>query len=261
MKKHDNVKLIVVPDVHGRTFWEDVFRFDAEIVFLGDYLDPFRYEGIYPWDALDNFARIVTFAKKNPNVHLLLGNHDLAYAKGPQVCRSRTDKANYEEIRKLFVDHKDLFSLAYGCSFSGKSFFLSHAGITPGWYEQHSSIFNKSFSETLNADYINQLYFEGALNGVLGEISGYRYGPNKFGSIVWADIYEHTEEQPDLKTDVIQIVGHSQLLDYPLLVRQNYFVYDVDIRQCVYLDTAGELRSLRTGAKFFNQLLPPSQNS
>ena len=37
MKKHDNVKLIVVPDVHGRTFWEDVFKYDTEIVFLGDY--------------------------------------------------------------------------------------------------------------------------------------------------------------------------------------------------------------------------------
>ena len=140
--------------------------------------------------------------------------------------------------------------MAYDCTINGKTFFISHAGITPGWYEQHSDLFDRSFSDTLCANYINQLYFEGALNGVLGEISGYRYGPNKFGSIVWADIYEHTEEQPDLKTDVIQIVGHSQLLDYPLLVRQNYFVYDVDIRQCVYLDSDGDLCFLKTGEKF-----------
>lgn len=36
--KPNNIKLIIVPDVHGRTFWQDVFKFDAEIVFLGDYL-------------------------------------------------------------------------------------------------------------------------------------------------------------------------------------------------------------------------------
>jgi hypothetical protein len=245
-----DIKLIIVPDIHGRTFWEDVFKYDTEIVFLGDYLDPYPYEEIFPWDALDNFTHILTFAKKNPKVHLLLGNHDLAYAIGPHICRNRVDKANYDEIRRLFVDHQDLFAMAYDCTINGKTFFMSHAGITPGWYEMHSDIFDRSFTETLCADYINQLYSEGLLNRVLGNIGSDRKGTDGFGSVVWADIFEHLNNLREHKTDVIQIVGHSQLAGGPLLIKQNYLVYDVDIRQCVYLDTQGDLCSLKTGEKF-----------
>lgn len=248
--KPENIKLIIVPDIHGRTFWEDVFKFDTEIVFLGDYLDPYPYEEIYPWDALDNFTHILTFAQKNPKVHLLLGNHDLAYAIGPHICRNRMDNVNYEVLRKMFLDHTDLFSMAYGCHINGKNFFISHAGITPGWYEQHLKIFNGSFSDTLNADYINQLYRDGLLNGTLGEISANRGGWARCGSIVWADIHEHMDNQWSHKTDIIQIVGHTQRAVAPLRIKQDYLVYDVDIRQCVYLDTQGNLCSLKTGGKY-----------
>lgn len=245
-----DTKLIIVPDVHGRSFWEDVFKYDTEIVFLGDYLDPYLYENIFPWDALDNFTHILTFAKKNPNVHLLLGNHDLTYAIGPRICRSRMDRANYDEIRKLFLDHKELFSMAYDCTINGKTFFISHAGITPGWYEQHSDLFDRSFSDTLCANYINQLYREGLLNKILGDVSFYRGGSTDSGSIVWADIHEHAEDQWGPKTDTIQIVGHTQLAASPLMVNRNNLVYDVDIRQCVYLDSDGDLCFLKTGEKF-----------
>lgn len=245
-----DIKLIIVPDVHGRTFWEDVFKYDTEIVFLGDYLDPYPYENIFPWDALDNFTHILAFAKWNPRVHLLLGNHDLAYVKGPHICRNRMDRANYDEIRRLFLDHQDLFSMAYDCNINGKNFFISHAGITPGWYELHSDIFDRSFSETLCADYINRLYDEGLLNRALGDVGSYRKGSDKCGSMVWADIFEHAQDQWNQRTDVIQIVGHSQCVECPLLIQQNYLVYDVDIRQCVYLDTQGELHSLKTGEKY-----------
>lgn len=245
--KPNNIKLIIVPDVHGRTFWEDVFKFDAEIVFLGDYLDPYPYEEIYPWDALDNFTHILSFAKGNPRVHLLIGNHDLAYVKDPKMCQNRIDRANYDEIHKLFIGNEGLFSLAYECTINGKHFFLSHAGITPGWHKAHSNIFKRSFSESLNADYINRLYLDGSLNGILGEVGYKRYGSNKHGSIVWADIYEHEEAHQDCQTDTIQIVGHTQRVESPLRIERPNFVYDVDIRQCVYLDTEGNICLLDTG--------------
>lgn len=42
-------RILVVPDVHGRTFWKKpvnkyIDQVDR-IVFLGDYLDPYRDEG------------------------------------------------------------------------------------------------------------------------------------------------------------------------------------------------------------------------
>ena len=88
------------------------------------------------------------------------------------------------------------------------------------------------------------------LDRALNNVSHYRNGPDKCGSIVWAGIYEHAEVDSDHNTDVIQIVGHSQLIESPLLIKQNYLIYDVDIRQCVYLDTQGDLCCLKTGGKY-----------
>ena len=40
-------RIIVVPDVHGRTFWREVLNNTKDkIVFLGDYLDPYKYEAL-----------------------------------------------------------------------------------------------------------------------------------------------------------------------------------------------------------------------
>ena len=123
--KQQDVRLIIVPDIHGRPFWMDVYDYDAEIVFLGDYLDPYEFEQIHPWDALENFERILLFARKNPKVHLLLGNHDLTYAKGRYICDCRCDTVNYEDIKRMFLDNEHLFNLAYDSCINGKNFFIS----------------------------------------------------------------------------------------------------------------------------------------
>ena len=41
--------MIIIPDVHGRTFWRQAvneYLGKEHILFLGDYLDPYAYEGI-----------------------------------------------------------------------------------------------------------------------------------------------------------------------------------------------------------------------
>ena len=41
--------IAIIPDVHGRQFWKDVIPRKDEfekIIFLGDYLDPYGFEGI-----------------------------------------------------------------------------------------------------------------------------------------------------------------------------------------------------------------------
>ena len=37
-------KILLIPDIHGRDFWKKAKDFEGEIVFLGDYLDPYRFE-------------------------------------------------------------------------------------------------------------------------------------------------------------------------------------------------------------------------
>ena len=75
--------MIIIPDVHGRDFWEKpvLERLGKEhILFLGDYLDPYDYEGIPNEKVFPRLEEILYLKQKHPeDVTLLLGNHDLHY--------------------------------------------------------------------------------------------------------------------------------------------------------------------------------------
>ena len=73
------MKILVLPDIHGRPFWrkpcEDIGVYD-EVVFLGDYLDPYDFEHISTEQCITGLLDIVALKKQQPDkVHLLLGNH------------------------------------------------------------------------------------------------------------------------------------------------------------------------------------------
>ena len=75
------MECLVVPDVHGRAFWKDaknaITNVD-KVIFLGDYLDPYRHEGITFEDAVMEFEDILAFKEDYPDkVVLLLGNHEI----------------------------------------------------------------------------------------------------------------------------------------------------------------------------------------
>lgn len=75
-------KVIIIPDVHGRTFWRSALSWveTTPIVFLGDFLDPYRDEGIDSEEAYEQLDEIIDFKKRYPeSITLLLGNHDLHY--------------------------------------------------------------------------------------------------------------------------------------------------------------------------------------
>ena len=50
-----NKKILIIPDVHGRTFWKSAVESGdyEKIVFLGDYTDPYEMEGITNREALN----------------------------------------------------------------------------------------------------------------------------------------------------------------------------------------------------------------
>ena len=74
-------KVLIVPDVHGRKFWHKAMEMIDEVdqvVFLGDYLDPYPDENITPDDALNEFYKILEFKDKYPDkIVLLIGNHKI----------------------------------------------------------------------------------------------------------------------------------------------------------------------------------------
>ena len=74
--------ILIIPDVHGRDFWKEAVdnnKYD-KIIFLGDYADPYDFEGITDEVTIENLKSIIAYKQQNPNkVILLLGNHDLHY--------------------------------------------------------------------------------------------------------------------------------------------------------------------------------------
>ena len=128
--------MIILPDIHGRTFWKDAVKGheEDEIIFLGDYLDPYFEEDISCVDALDNFKEIIEFKKAHKNnVVLLLGNHDGHYFINDIITSTRRDYFNAREIGSLFFDNRELFQLCYEKNIGGKRVLFSHAGILRDW--------------------------------------------------------------------------------------------------------------------------------
>jgi predicted phosphodiesterase len=94
------MKLLIIPDVHGRDFWMEpcshVDEFD-KIIFLGDYHDP------YSWEVSQDTSRhrlrdsLLPFVQQFPDkVVCLFGNHDGNYLVGDMA-----DRVDYWHKRKI----------------------------------------------------------------------------------------------------------------------------------------------------------------
>ena len=229
-------KILIIPDVHGRKFWIDaVEKFKDEvsdIVFLGDYLDPYAFEGIGKDSALERFKDIIELAKSNPKVHLLLGNHDWHYIVNLDTCR--LDFENYKEIKDLFAENKDLFKIAW----SYENYLFTHAGVTNSWLK-HVQFYKSEFKPT--PECLNNLEPR-----FLSEIGYERGGDDRNGgSCLWADIYEHLNyfKDPIENGTIYQIFGHSLAfpdLDnayidehFAMLDSRNAWTLDTDTKKIV----------------------------
>ena len=62
-------KWIIIPDVHGRPFWRTAVKGQEgeKIIFLGDYVDPYDWEGILPGEAFKELKDIIEFKKEHPD--------------------------------------------------------------------------------------------------------------------------------------------------------------------------------------------------
>ena len=204
--------IAIVGDVHSRPFWKDIISRKDEfekIIFLGDYLDPYSFEGFTKEQALVNFKEILEFKKDNlEKVILLQGNHDLSYSISKDCCDCRCDYKNYDKIQKLFRDNFDLFKLFYKFKQKDKTFLFSHAGIADLWIDKWFK--DRSSEEQLEALEFNwkhckqDNYFK--ITNILSDVSFYRGGLDNSGSIVWRDVRESLSDRFEY-----QIFGHTML--------------------------------------------------
>lgn len=244
MESKTRTKVIVIPDVHGREFWrgaiekyKDFINHQmVDVVFLGDYLDPYPFEGVSVEKAIEIFKEIIEFARDKTNVHLLLGNHDMHYFDkfySESIHKVRYSHAHAKEIAKLFTENKSLFRVAWETRVNDKKILFTHAGILKTWAEvhmgklkvRHGCIDDKYKIKSIlpNEDSLNSLLRtkKGILS--LGDISEERGGWYAYGSPIWADFREHLDslqwcppgrdELCNYAGEVYQVFGHS--LGYP----------------------------------------------
>lgn len=208
-------QILVIPDVHGRTFWKDAVNKYPElpVIFLGDYLDPYGAENISEKDALVNFQDILDFKKANmERVTLLLGNHEVHYMD-MKLKFSRKDTANARFIHDVISENLKLFRLATSARCGRKTFLFSHAGVLKSWWKKHFPNVANNVNDVCNA-LNNKLSEESTvitfINEALMNASKARGGKDEAGSCVWADIEEHNGKN-GFPSDVFQVFGHSQL--------------------------------------------------
>lgn len=214
------MKTLIIPDVHGRTFWKTAVEEHAsecdKIIFLGDYLDPYPWEcateGITRRSSMENFEEIIEYKKENKEkVILLLGNHDLPYYDRNFKTRVRYDSSHAWSIERMFNNNRSLFQLAYELD-ADKHYLFTHAGIVKSWYEKH-----KDYIGDFTIENINTLKGSGHGIEILSEVSRERGGWNNVGSLVWSDINEKGDSE-DFE-GIYQIFGHSQQDKYPVITK------------------------------------------
>lgn len=225
-------QVIVIPDVHGRTFWKEAVKGkeDQQIIFLGDYVDPYPHEEIDDTQALENFKEILEFKKNHPdNVILLIGNHDCSYMYSPSVCNCRYSFKHWKELQDLFRDNKHLFQMAYECEVNDKVYEFSHAGISDQWVERVSQYGNAMKVDIeSNVEYINRLYndHQDVLVEFLKDCSWYRGGSYTSGSCVWSDVREWVRKYEKNTSKNIQVFGHTQLEKDPYIIPNKILCLD-----------------------------------
>lgn len=224
--------MIIIPDIHGRSFWHDAVEAESteEIIFLGDYTDPYPHEGIAPEKGLETLTDVLRLKADHPErTTLLLGNHDLSYISS-HLPQCRHDHRNHDTIRQILLDNLDQFDIAHEIQVADRHIIFTHAGILPQWLKANEPVLGP-IPPGHECTALNQHFHDGTLYPALGNLSWYRGGTDETGSCVWADINEHIRSNTHL-SGYYQIFGHTQMKE-PLI--ETHFA-SLDCRQTFRLD-------------------------
>lgn len=199
------MKHVIIGDLHGRDVWKEAPPSrDGRIVFLGDYVDSFRFSDA---EIKDNLLNMLAFKRANfKNVVLLIGNHDAQYLNYPlhRCVGFRPNAA--ADLNKIFSVNRDCFQFAYQ---SGNCLF-THAGLTNRWFNEFRVSrpyqYYKKKDEAL-APTLNRIDWQ-TRGSKLYAPCRYRSYEDSNGGPVWAD-YEATVQ--DALDGYHQFVGHTAM--------------------------------------------------
>ena len=221
------MKILIIPDVHGRDFWinscYNIDEFD-KVIFLGDYHDPYSFQ--VSADTSRHRLRDVLLPfvlEHKDKVICLLGNHDGNYVIGEMADRMdvfhKGDIAHYLNQMDLKLAHQE-----------GKYLF-THSGVLPAWLEYNNITLDDVLAGKVSDD-------------TLIQISPNRGGWHQCGSCIWGDVSEYAFSKKI--PGIFQIFGHTQM--------EKEIITDefacLDCRKAFVLDT--ELETLKSYEEWLN---------
>jgi len=208
------MKTVVIGDVHGRSLWKLIVHQENpdRVIFIGDYFDSFNIKGE---EQLNNFLDIIEYKKSSgKEVIMLIGNHDYHYF--PEV--GDTGTSGYQsmfsyQISPVLDANREYLQMAYQMD----EFLFSHAGVSSAFMDSVFGI-NGWKTETI-VEQINELFKYKPLSFQFGMAVSIKkmsfldpYGDNEEQSPIWIRPRSlMSANRNTLRTQVIQIVGHTQV--------------------------------------------------
>lgn len=209
----------VIGDIHARSNWQkliDKTRDDIIYIFLGDFTDPYYYEGLRYANVLEQMKLIFDFWRENKEKVIILGsNHDLQYML---LCgeTNRYDWAHAEKIHTIFEENKEAI---YGAAYQiGEKYLITHAGVTLNWYQKWIDKKREDITLKEICNRINNLWetnkesFQFRPNAT--KLSDH-YGDSSTHSPIWIRPLSLWQNNIfGFSTDKIQIIGHTRFEHY-----------------------------------------------
>ena len=195
------MKTIFLGDTHGRSLWKDIIAKETpdRVVFIGDYFDSFD---IGSAEQQFNFKEIIAFKESAQyEVIMLIGNHDYHYYPGGETYSGYQHGAA-PAIRQLLEENKHHLQMCYQLD----NILCSHAGIGHNWLVEQEKYESGSI-----ADFVNDIWNYKPIRFMFYGFDP--YGDNKTQTPIWIRPASLLSGNRDtfLKTDYIQIAGHTQV--------------------------------------------------
>lgn len=195
------MKIIFVPDVHGRNHWKEfpLNEFDL-VVFGGDYVDSFDLKDE---EIIRNLQDILQYKRDNPDkCILLIGNHDLQYIYSYESngC-SGFRYSYYHTLHHIFRSDMELFQAAY----QKGDYLFTHAGVSSVWWNKFWRNMQEWYDDEPEiSKVINDGFKENIID--LYDVGYCRGGWCKSGGPFWAD---KSETMAYMLPGYHQVVGHT----------------------------------------------------
>ena len=240
-------KVYIIPDVHCRSFYKPVLQIkDSPIVFLGDYMDPYRFEGTNDEEGIANLEEIFEFAKSNNNVTLLAGNHDCSWIWSRMDFERTSVIKYYGELHRLYRDNISLLKTSHIID----NVLFTHAGINNYWIEAVNTVYypdsdfkldKKNVLDWIGNEWLNELKRDTAirdygyyvLQSPIFWCSWSRGGIDPAAGLFWRDHYD--DDDYPIEDFYTQIYGHTRTEEIGML-RKSQIGWCLDSRAIFELD-------------------------